>query len=154
MALPEVNRFLIPPRRITEGIDRAWLDETTASKTQITWGIHRNGQHIGFTRVYLIDWSNRRAYGSTWLGELSFQGQGLATEATRLRNEFVFTETAIEKMMAEVLVENLVSQRWVERLGYRHYGIARHHILRDSDWHDVWLAELLKRDWQALQGKS
>src|ERR1035441_12140 len=85
MASPVVTRFLVPPPRISDGMETAWLEQVDSSKTQIIWAIYANGKHVGFSRVYSIDWLQKRALASTWLGEPDAWDKGYATEALALR---------------------------------------------------------------------
>ena len=37
--------------------------------------------------------------------------------------------------------------------GYREIGIRRQEHFRDGAWHDVWLGELLREDWERLAAR-
>lgn len=149
MASPELSEFLVPPPEIHEGIGAKWLEEVKTCKTQIAWAIFGGGKHVGFTRLYSIDWVHRRAWGGTMLGERASFDQGFGTEAVNLRNEFTFCKTSIEKVQVQTFAENQRSREWMEKLGYRQYGLTRQEFLHEDQWHDMWLAEMLKTDWLA-----
>ena len=149
MASPDLSRFIVPPPRIAEGMESIWINDATSSKSQILWAISAGSRHVGFTRIYAIDWVHRKGWSSTWLGEAGAYDHGYGTEAVRLRNDFVFSRTSIEKLHAQVFANNQRAQEWIEALGYRHYGITQRDFLHDDTWHDMWLAEILKADWVA-----
>jgi RimJ/RimL family protein N-acetyltransferase len=53
--------------------------------------------------------------------------------------------------MTKVLVPNERSRRALERNGYRTVGIHRMHYFTLGQWHDEWLGEVLREDWEREQ---
>jgi len=47
--------------------------------------------------------------------------------------------------------ENEGSKRALMKSGYREIGVEREHIWRDGRWHDTWLAEVMRADWEKEQ---
>jgi len=44
--------------------------------------------------------------------------------------------------------------RGLERAGYRQCGLYRRHFLVDGQWHDMWIGEIFKNDWEAQEGRA
>jgi RimJ/RimL family protein N-acetyltransferase len=53
--------------------------------------------------------------------------------------------------MTEVFVGNQASRRALEKNGYRTIGTSRDHFFTRGAWHDIWLGEVLREDWERAQ---
>lgn len=71
------------------------------------------------------------------------QGRGLMTEALRAANAYVFEEVRLHRIMANYRPENARSARVLERLGFRHEGLARDYLFIDGAWRDHNLTALV-----------
>jgi ribosomal-protein-alanine N-acetyltransferase len=63
-------------------------------------------------------------------------GRGVATEAVRQALDVAFGELRLHRVEAFTRVDNLASQRVLERNGFTLVGTARRHIHLDGRWHD------------------
>ena len=66
----------------------------------------------------------------------------------RLRTAYAFEQLGLEKVFTAAFVGNTASRRAMERVGYREVGVHRRHFFRHGRWHDLWVAELLREDWE------
>ena len=66
----------------------------------------------------------------------------------RLRTEYAFMELGLRKVWTGVWLPNHGSRRALEKAGYRQCGLMRRHVFLDGEWHDVWLAEVLREEWE------
>ena len=123
---------------------------------QVLWAIvlRHNGKLIGNTAIEKIDWRNRRGQTGTVIGEKDEWGKGYAGESMRLRTRYAFRELALNKVVTPVYGGNEASRRALERAGYRQCGTYRRHVLIDGQWHDVWIGEILRDDWEAQEGHA
>ncbi|MBV9170506.1 MAG: GNAT family N-acetyltransferase [Chloroflexi bacterium] len=112
-------------------------------------GIFVEGQHVGGTGITQIDWRSRHAVTGTVIGDKTWWGHGIASEAMRLRTYYAFEQLGLEKVMTTVVEGNTASRRALEKVGYQTVGIYRHHEFRHNRWWDVWIGELLREDWFA-----
>jgi RimJ/RimL family protein N-acetyltransferase len=48
-------------------------------------------------------------------------------------------------------MENEGSKRALQKAGYRQSGVLREEFYRDGRWHDVWMGEVLRDDWERVQ---
>jgi RimJ/RimL family protein N-acetyltransferase len=85
------------------------------------------------------------------IGEKDQWKKGYATEAMRLRTCYAFRELNLHKLMTEVATENEASRKALERNGYQTVGIRREQTFREGKWHDRWLGEVLRADWEKSQ---
>jgi [ribosomal protein S5]-alanine N-acetyltransferase len=71
------------------------------------------------------------------------EGQGLMSEALRAANAYVFDEVKLHRIMANYRPENARSARVLERLGFRHEGLAKDYLFIDGAWRDHNLTALV-----------
>jgi len=74
------------------------------------------------------------------------RGQGYGPEALRLVVTFLFETTGTNRIEASCDVENLASQRALEKAGFRFEGIARGAQHRAGTYHDLRLYAVLRGD--------
>ena len=121
------------------------------SKNDVLWVIEAGGATVGATGIHQIDWPNAHATTGIVIGDKSAWRKGVASEAMRLRTRYAFRELNLQKLMTEVFVTNAASRRALEKNGYRTVGIHRHHFFSGGAWHDVWLGEVLRDEWERAQ---
>ena len=152
----EVTRYLRYRTPASAKQQEEWLEETARDEHTVIWAIvlRDSGKLIGNTALEKIDWRNRRAESGTVIGEKGEWGKGYATEAMRLRTGYAFRELGLEKVYTFVFLPNDASRQALERVGYRQCGLHRRHLYLDGGWHDAWLGEILRDEWDALQEKT
>jgi len=72
----------------------------------------------------------------------------------RLRTRHAFRELNLDKLMTEVFMDNPASRKALEKNGYRMVGVHRHHFFAGGNWHDVWVGEVLREDWEKAQDRQ
>lgn len=145
---PDVTRYLLLRNPPSHKMEEEWFDRTARSQNDVVWAIMAGNRHIGSSGIHQIDWQNRHAHSGTMIGEKEEWGKGYAGEAVRLRMRYAFEELGLEKLMTVVFAENEASRRALERAGYRQYGLARRDRYSGGRWHDVWMGELLREEWE------
>jgi ribosomal-protein-alanine N-acetyltransferase len=147
---PEVTRYLL--RRFPPSLrqEERWLQEMAASDADIVWTVvlKETGMVAGVTALHHIDWRARHGSIEITLGERSTWGQGHATEAVRLATAYAFEELGFEKILASVYSGNDVSIDILKRIGYQQCGLLRRQAYFGGAWHDEWLGEILREDWE------
>ena len=147
----EVTRFLL--RRVGVGLlqEQGHLKEVGESTTDIFWMLEAEGQAIGATGIHQIDRLHAHAKTGILIGDKSAWGKGYASEAMRLRTEYAFLQLNLHKLSSSTFVENEPSRRALTKAGYREIGVERMHYYREGRWHDHWLCEVLRDDWEKLR---
>lgn len=151
---PDVIRYmsLISPPTLEQ--EKEWYERASKSETDLLWAVFVGETHIGSTGLHNIDWRNRNAITGNLIGEKSQWGKGYGSEAVALRTRYAFEMLGLEKLSTHVFVENAASRRALEKAGYQGVGIARREFFRHGRWHDVWLGEVLREDWEAAQATN
>lgn len=124
------------------------------SKTDVMWILEVEGRAVGGTGIHRIDWQSAHGTTGIVIGERGLWRRGIASEAMALRTRYAFRELNLEKLMTEVFVTNEASRKALEKSGYRTVGIHRHHFFAAGAWHDVWVGEVLRSEWEKTQGQA
>jgi [ribosomal protein S5]-alanine N-acetyltransferase len=148
---PEVTRYLLYRMPFTAQQETEWLEATARDEHKVVWAIVAldGGHHIGAVGLERIDWRSRHAEIGYLIGERDMWGKGYATAAVRLATGYAFQELGLHKVWAHVVEPNQASRRALERCGYRSCGLHRQHFLAGGRWHDAWIGEILKEEWEA-----
>jgi ribosomal-protein-alanine N-acetyltransferase len=88
----------------------------------------------------------RGAFDSANLGyfvDRRHNGRGLATEAVAAVVGFAFGEAALHRVEAGTLLDNLASQRVLEKNGFEPIGVARRYLKIAGEWRDHLLFQRL-----------
>ena len=147
----EVTRYLgnAMGRALFE--EEEWFKRSGESKDAVFWIIEAEGRTIGSTSIFSIDWLNAHAHTGTLIGDKRAWRKGYGSEAMLMRTAYAFRDLNLHKLMTSVFMDNEPSRRGLEKAGYREIGIEREHFFRDGRWHDHWLAEVLRADWERAQ---
>lgn len=73
-------------------------------------------------------------------------GRGLGTAAVAGVIEYAFGELGLHRLEAATLVDNLASQRVLERNGFERIGLARRYLRIDGEWRDHVLFQRIAED--------
>lgn len=144
---PEVTRHML------RGIFPATVESQTEFYRQVATGsdsdlvlaiVAREGDvHIGNIGLHRIDWQNRCAEYGVVIGERSFAGQGIGTEATHLICRHGFDRLNLHRIWLGVFAVHEVAIRLYQRVGFKIEGTLREEILRDGRYHDKVIMGLL-----------
>ena len=144
----EVTRFL--GRRFVVALYQEvdFLKRIGESKDDVWWMIDADGEAVGATGIHAIDWQSAHGTTGIVIGAKERWRTGIASEAMALRTRYAFRELNLHKLMTEAYLDNAGSRRALEKTGYRTVGIRREHFFTRGRWHDLWLGELLREDWE------
>jgi RimJ/RimL family protein N-acetyltransferase len=149
---PEITYFWGPRAGDwTEAALEERFKEDAKSENGVSWAIHVEGSAVGLIGLGDIDWVRRQGESFIFIGELALQRRGVASEAIRLRTEFAFRELNLHRVYNSIVYDNVASRRANEKAGYREQGRIPRAYQRGRRVHDVWLGEILKRDWEKGQ---
>ncbi|HYK93441.1 MAG TPA: GNAT family protein [Thermoplasmata archaeon] len=81
------------------------------------------------------------------LGEPAERGKGYGSEAVGLLTDHVFHTLPRPRVGATCDVANLASQKLLERLGFRREGTLTSALFHHSQWHDVAVYGVTRKEW-------
>jgi len=144
----EATRYLAHRFGMALSQEEGWFTKIGESKDDVIWIIEAEGRAIGTSGIHRIDWLNANAITGTFIGDRSAWRKGYGGEAMALRTEYAFRWLNLHKLTSGALAENEPSRRALLKAGYREVGMQREHSFREGRWHDHWLCELLRSDWE------
>ncbi len=81
-----------------------------------------SGEHIGFSDLRDIDLRHGTATTGSVIGQRELWGQGLGTDAARVRNRYAFEVLGLRLLLGDVIDGNVASVSMLKRAGYIEVG--------------------------------
>jgi RimJ/RimL family protein N-acetyltransferase len=78
----------------------------------------------------------------------SESGKGYTTEAIQIMVDYLFLSKDIVRIQAEAHVENIASQKVLEKNGFKREGLLRKAMLTWGKWADVYIYSILREEWK------
>jgi len=76
------------------------------------------------------------------------RGKGYCTEAARMMVDYLFLSKQVMRIQATTSVENLASQKVLEKVGFRREGTMRKSAYIRGEWKDDYLYSILREEWK------
>ena|SRR5579884_4138254 len=95
-----------------------------------------------------VDEAHQRAELGYWIG-VPFWGNGYATEAGRAMVRYGFADLQLHRIFASHFEGNTASARVLKKIGMRHEGCQRGHILKWGQFLDLQLYGILRSEWES-----
>lgn len=121
-------------------------------KRELRWGITLKGVDglthgvIGMCGYnYWVQADHRASIGYDLAR--AFWRDGIMTEALRAVLGFGFAQMSLNRIEADVAVENTASIKLLRKLGFRKEGLQREQFFEDGLYHDLLLFGLLRREY-------
>jgi RimJ/RimL family protein N-acetyltransferase len=96
--------------------------------------VDKKGALVGVCGLTHINWKNRNAEASIYIGDKGWQGKGLGKESLELLLEFGFSNVGFRRIWAEIFGFNEASIKLFESTGFKREGILRDTLWRDGKW--------------------
>ncbi len=140
------------PHPYEDGMAEAWIathGPAFARGEAVSFAIERrvDGQLLGTIGLTLAPQHGRAEMGY-WLG-VPYWNQGFATEAARAVVAYAFQTLSLNKVYAQHLTRNPASGRVMQKVGMRHEGILRQHVLKWGVFEDLKTYSILRREFEA-----
>lgn len=144
----EATRYILHRFGMAQSQEEEWFKRIGESANDLIWTIEAEGRAIGTTGLHGIDWLNSHAETGTFIGDKTAWRKGYGSEAMALRTDYAFRWLDLHKLTSGAVYENEPSKRALVKAGYREIGRYREQIYREGKWHDLWLCEILRSDWE------
>jgi RimJ/RimL family protein N-acetyltransferase len=108
----------------------------------------KTGNHVGNIRLGPISWIHRSSYLGILIGEKSFWGKGIATEAIQLVADYAFNRLNLHKISAGLNASNKSSLRAFEKNNFSVEGQRKEELFVDGKYHDVLIMGLIEKDFK------
>jgi len=143
----ETTRFLGLRNPPSIEMEKQWLETTAKDPNSVIWVMEVGGVAVGTTGIREIDWKNGFGTTGTLIGDRSVWGQGVGSEAMRLRARYAFVQMPLRKLKSSYFDGNVASGKAQAAAGYREVGRHRADRFVDGRWVDEILTEVLREDW-------
>jgi ribosomal-protein-alanine N-acetyltransferase len=144
---PEISGFMYWGPHATPEETAAYLEGLATKEAMFV--IEVEGKAAGVTGM-TVDWENRLGETETWIGR-PYWGLGLNTEAKVVLFDFMFGPPELKRIQSLTHVQNVRSQRALEKLGFKREGLLRRYRwIRGEPW-DVYMYSLLPEEWLSIR---
>ncbi|HEY7909746.1 MAG TPA: GNAT family protein [Thermomicrobiales bacterium] len=137
-----LRTLFIPPRPMTMEEETAWYERAALDTSAVHFTIYEttSWRPIGNSQWRAIDFRNRTAEMTIFIGDAADRGKGYGTEATRLMLDYAFTALGLHSVMLTSYAFNLAGQRAYENAGFRAFG-RRHecHWMGGRLWDEIYM---------------
>jgi len=148
-----------PYSPIHEGKHRDWFDAMHQRNDVINFGIRPIktedsspapviGPLIGTCQLHSINYVHRSAELQIRIGDISAQGMGYGTEATRLLLDFAFRDLNLHRVSLHVFANNERAIRMYEKIGFVGEGVMRKMAHIDGVYIDALLMGILREEYK------
>lgn len=118
------------------------------SETDIVFAIETlEGRHIGTSGIHRIDFRHGHCLTGSYIGE-DVRGQGLGTDACKLRAWYCFHVLGLRLLMSSHLEGNDGSRRMLEKCGYREVGVWPKKYWKRGTFRDEHMMALDRESWE------
>ena len=78
----------------------------------------------------------------------SERGQGYCSEAAQMMLDYLFLSKDIVRVQAHTNVENMASQKVLQKTGFKKEGVVRKNNFVRGEWRDSCLFSILREEWK------
>ena len=148
----EIRRNMYTSHEISADEHSKWIERMKHDAVNRFFAVVLDGQIVGAISLNAISADHRRADWAYYIDGAQ-QGRGIGSALELKFLEYVFNETNIRKLNAEVFEFNEKVIALHKKFGFRQEGIRREHIRRDDEALDVCLIGITKAEWQAKRAE-
>jgi RimJ/RimL family protein N-acetyltransferase len=104
----------------------------------------KDGRRVGFIEHISV----RGCWEIGYVLVPSERGKGYCTEAVQLMVDYLFLSKDTVRIQAGTHVENMASQKVLERTGFKREGLMRREMFVWGKWADGYLYSILREEWK------
>jgi len=139
---------MMHPFPVTLESEKEWIESISKKKDNqlIFFSIceRKDGNLIGFVKLFNINWVHRFCYFGIVIGEDSARGQGYGFETLKLISEYAFDVLNINKIILEVININQTAIKLYKKFGFKEEGLLKEQFYFDGKWYDILIMSLFK----------
>jgi len=150
---PEIRAGVREFRLLSDEHQEQWFDSLHSDRypSHLMFIIDANPlteqqKSIGTVGLCYIDWKNKNAEISFYIGDKNYLMAGYCVRALRCLIEYGFDELGLRRIWAESFEGNAGSQAVLKKLGFIEEGRCRSVLWRDGRWHDSIISARLRDD--------
>ena len=135
---------------------KRWFDSLFKKPPDnIMFGIeNKKGELIGVCGLTWINWKNRNAEVTIYIGEKEWQGKGAATDSLKTLVKYGFENLNLHRIYAIIFEFNKPSTRLFEKCGFKFEGKHREaHYIKGRYWDEL-VYGMLKEEYDKCYSDS
>jgi RimJ/RimL family protein N-acetyltransferase len=134
----ENREFLAPsgPARTDDYFTLETQREIARNESGLSFAILDDGELAGVIALNHVSLGALRSANVGYWVDAARNGRGLASRAVAALAEHAFGELELHRLEAGTAVDNLASQRVLEKNGFERIGLARSYLLIGGEWRD------------------
>jgi ribosomal-protein-alanine N-acetyltransferase len=140
-----LNTLMIP-HPYPDGAAEEWISKPRENVVNFAITIREEGALAGAIGL-VLDRANERAEIGYWIA-VPYWNRGYATEAGRAVVRHGFEVLGVNRIYAEHFSRNPASGRVMQKLGMRHEGSLRQHIVKWGERIDVEVYGIVREEWE------
>jgi len=150
---PDIYRFTLTiPHPYTKENAEWWINHTRdriekGNAYELGIALKENNKIIGGLGLCKIEKEHDSAEVGYWLGK-KYWGNGITTEALELLLDFSFNQLKLHRLHANTLIDNIGSQRVLEKCGFTKEGRRKERIKKDGKYYDDFVFGLVVQDYR------
>jgi RimJ/RimL family protein N-acetyltransferase len=78
----------------------------------------------------------------------SERGKGYGTEALGIMVDYLFLSKEVMRIQVQTDVRNAVSQKVIEKVGFKREGTLRKDFFMRGEWVDAYIYSILREEWK------
>ena len=149
---PDIYKYTLTiPHPYTNSDAEWWINHTQERIKQkkayeLGIALKETSEIIGGMGLCHIDAKRDSAEVGYWLGK-KYWGKGITTEALELLMNFAFNELKLHRLYANTFIDNIGSQRVLEKSGFTREGRRKSAVKKDGKYYDDFLFGLVIDDY-------
>jgi UDP-4-amino-4,6-dideoxy-N-acetyl-beta-L-altrosamine N-acetyltransferase len=149
---PEVSRYMASD--IENDLDKQgqWYQKTLGDTSCGYWVIYCRNVPVGLIGVVDINREHRFCSWTYYIGDAEFRSE-IGGYVPPFFYNYIFNELKLNKIITDVMAENQNVIKLHRFYGHRDIGLFHEHYYKNGRYHDVFVLELLAKDWKKLSNK-
>jgi ribosomal-protein-alanine N-acetyltransferase len=145
---------LLIPHPYPAGAAEEWIARHPFDRDNHTFAItlRKGGALVGAVGLH-ENRDHARGEIGYWIG-VPYWGRGYATEAARAVLEYAFEAVGVNRVFALHFVHNPASGRVMQKLGMRHEGHLRQHVMKWGEAVDIEVYGIVREEWKGGGGAA
>lgn len=131
-----------------------WFQTRFKDKLGIRWGIAIKGQKNIIGTIGFNNFTKQHRANIGYDLQPEYWNKGYITEALKTVINFGFRQLEINRIEAEVMQGNIISEKVLEKLNFKSEGVLREWMFWNERHYDMTMFSLLKTDYDALQTRN